>query len=122
MSAGHTLTPAAHRVNVNTTTASIHPTAALAALAPLAGAYLAAPDADPAVTLTRTAEDIVRVALSAPVMAGVDAFLAVMAGGFVALALAVVGVRAWDAYAPRALRAVGRHAFRVARAAYRMAR
>jgi len=107
---------------VNTTTASIHPTAALASLAPLVGAYLAAPDANPSVTLARTAEDIVRVALSAPVMAGVDAFLLCMAGGFAALALAVVGVRAWDAHAPQVARAVGRHAFKVARAAYRMAR
>lgn len=38
------------------------------------------------------------------------------------IAVAVPAVRAWDAYAPRVARAIGRHAFRVARAAYRAAR
>jgi len=86
------------------------------------GAKLAAPAAPVADTLSALAFDIVRVAFSAPVMATVDVFLLAMAGGFAALGLAVIAVRAWDAHAPRALRAVGRHAFRVARAAYRMAR
>lgn len=38
------------------------------------------------------------------------------------LAGAMLATRAWDALAPRVARAVGRSAFRVARAAYRIAR
>lgn len=83
----------------------------------LAGATLANPAAAADFT-----GDAVRWALSAPTMAAVDVFLAVIACAFVALAVATVAVRAWDAYAPRVARAIGRHAFRVARAAYRAAR
>jgi hypothetical protein len=66
--------------------------------------------------------DVATWPVSAQGEAVVNVALAAMAGIVVALGAGTVFFRALDAYGPRVARAVGRHAFRVARAAYRVAR
>jgi hypothetical protein len=93
----------------------------------LAGAAAAAPDTTAAVAHDIAWNVIVPAVMSLPTPTpAVDMVVTVVNVACVAtiamLGMGTVGVRAWDAYAPRVARAVGRHAFRVARAAYRMAR
>lgn len=93
----------------------------------LAGAAAAAPDTTEAIARDVAWAVIVPVALALPVVPPVvdtvvNVVLATCAAIVALLGLGTVTVRAWDAYAPGVARAVGRHAFRVARAAYRAAR
>ena len=66
--------------------------------------------------------DVVTWPLTSTGQAVADVALVCAAVTVVALGLGTVFFRALDAYGPRAMRAVGRHAFKVARAAYRVAR
>jgi hypothetical protein len=66
--------------------------------------------------------DVVTWPLTSTGQAVADVALVCAAVTIAALGAGTVFFRALDAYGPRVARAVGRHAFKVARAAYRVAR
>jgi len=93
----------------------------------LAGAAAAAPDTAAAVAHDIAWNVIVPAVRALPVVppavdAAVNVVLAVCVGIVAMLGAGTVAVRAYGTYAPRVARAVGRHAFKVARSAYRAAR